>query len=240
MSDLFDMLGVLVRARTILKYYELQGGAMFTRVIIAILLVLLGFNLGITYENLVEWEKFIGAVAICISALFATVVATENIRINKHNEVVKRTLDIINSKPPQDKELGLFRDKMIALIQEYKVWDKPISNESIDPLIAKLDTGESTIARKWLIYLKKMAVGIDEGLYDKDMIEKNIGYLPMNIWRSFWPIAKNQELHLASTFESSKNLQLKEYELVERWVLELSGKRDFTREDPTRKYKESV
>ncbi|MBS9931029.1 hypothetical protein J4H23_23485 [Vibrio alginolyticus] len=207
------------------------------RIIIAILFVMSGFSLGLTYSSLAEWEKFVGPLAICISALFATVIATENIRQNKRHEVIKRTLDIINDKPPQDKELALFRDKMHRLIKSHKLWDKDINNANLDPLIADLDKGESTIARKWLVYLKNIAVGIEEGLYDKDMVEKNIGYLPMNTWRAFWPIAKNQELHFVQTFGNGKTTSLKEYELVERWVLDLSDGRDFTREDPTRSYK---
>lgn len=209
-----------------------------SRIAIAVLLGLFGFSIGLLVADVTEWEKFIGAIAISLSALFATTIATINIRQSKHNELIKRTLDILNAKPVQNKELSVFRNRMSALIHKHELWNKPISYEVLDPVIGELKLGESQIARKWLIYLKNIAIGIEEGLYDKDMIEKTLCYLPLNVWRDFWPIAKNQELHLSDVNEGFHNPDYMEYKIVEDWVAKLSGGKDITREKPKRQYSE--
>lgn len=204
----------------------------FGRILILTLVALPSFLAGVLYENIADFDKLLGPLAICMSALFATTVAVTNIRQSKHNELVKRTLDILDKKPELTKELTYFRNRINHRIHTMKLYEKPISKESLHPAITSLKTGESNIARIWLTYLSHLYIGIQEGIYDSKIIEKNIGSLPINVWRDFWPIAKWQELHLQSVNEGIFVANDSEYKAVEEWVKLLSNGVDLTREKP--------
>ncbi|EKK9988586.1 hypothetical protein P0F20_003182 [Vibrio metschnikovii] len=211
---------------------------MISRVLILLLFVLLGFALGLLFSDLLEWEKFIGAIAISVSALCATVIATANIKQSRKHETIKRTMDAINNKPQQSKELGVLRNRMNSIICKSELWDKPLTHEHLAPVIAKLKLGESILAREWLMYLKNLAIGVDAGLYDKELIEQHLGYLPLNVWRDFWPIAKHQEIQLAIANDTFHSCAYKEYEVVENWVTKLANGTDITRQKPAKEYNE--
>lgn len=211
---------------------------MIFRISIGILIGFFGFCVGLFSANIAEWEKFIGAIAISLSALLATTIATLNINQSRHNELIKRTLDALNNKPMQDKELSVFRNRMNSLINKYELWNKPISSDLLAPVIGELKLGESQIARRWLVYLKNLAIGIEEGLYDQEMVEKTLCYLPLNVWRDFWPIAKYQELQLRDVNDKFHNSNYLEYQHVEEWAFRLADGSDITREKPKKQYSE--
>jgi hypothetical protein len=211
---------------------------MIVRLSICLLLLGLGFSLGLLYGDLAEWEKFIGAVAISVSALCATIVATTNIRQSRQNELIKRTMDAVNNKPEQSKELAVLRNRINSSICKNELWNKPITIENLDSTIKALKFGETTLAREWLVYLKNLAIGIEAGLYDRSLIEQHVAYLPLSVWADFWPIAKHQEIHLAVINDSFHSSTYKEYEVVENWVKELANGTDLTRKKPVKEYQE--
>lgn len=212
---------------------------MISRVLIVLLCVLVGFALGLLFSDLLEWEKFIGAIAISASALCATVIATENIKQSRKHEMIRRTMDTINNKPKQSKELGALRNKMNSIICKRELWNKPLTDEYLAPVFVELKPGESILAREWLTYLKDLATGVDEKLYDGKLIEKHLGYLPLNVWRDFWPIAKHQETQLAFVNNNFHSCDYKEYEVVETWVTKLANGTDITRQKPTKEHNET-
>jgi hypothetical protein len=207
------------------------------RLFILILVSTSSFVIGVLAADFAEWEKFIGPLAISMSALLATLLAVKNIEQGRRHELVRRTHDILDRKPIKDRELINFRNRMNHRINSMELYKKPIDEKTLGPMITSLKSGETNIARSWLKYISRIYIGIQDGLYDKQMIEKDIGTLPINVWREFWPIAKYQDIKMRQINEGHEFGGLSEYWAVEVWATELSRNKDLTREKPMFSYK---
>lgn len=205
------------------------------RIVILLLVAIVSFVSGALYGDFSTWNTLLGPLAICTSALVATTLAVKNIEQSKHHEIIKRTLDVINKKPDSSMELAYFRNRINHRIHSQKLYEKEITLDLLHPIIQSLKKGEGTIARVWLTYVSNMYIGIEEGIYDREVIEKNLGTLPINVWRDFWPVAKWQELNIQQANGSNKFEGNSEYRGIETWVKELT-KRDITRERPVHCY----
>jgi hypothetical protein len=74
------------------------------KIAILVLTAISSFVAGILYSDLFAWEKFIGPLAISLSALLATSLAVRNINQGRRQETIRRTLEILDKKPIQDNE----------------------------------------------------------------------------------------------------------------------------------------
>jgi len=204
------------------------------RIFILTLVGVSAFLAGTLYENTMELnlDLWFSPLAICLSTLFATCVALTNLNQNAHNELVKRTLDVLDKKPIFTLEQTYFRNRINHRIHSMELYKKPITKDVLEPVIRSMKTGECNIARVWLSYVSHMYIGIQEGIYDKAIIEKNIGNLPVNVWRDFWPVAKWQELKLEQANGGIDKVNGTEYEAVEEWVKEIRKGEDLTRVKP--------
>lgn len=207
------------------------------RLLVLALTSIASFIVGLWASNFADWEKFLGPLAISISALFATTLAVRNIEQGRHQELVRRTLDILDKKPELNNDLTNFRNRINHRINSQKLYEKPITEEVLSPVILSLKSGETNIARVWLKYITHIYIGIQEGIYDPYTIKKNIGTLPINVWRDFWPIAKYQEIKMSQINQGHEFGEELEYWAVEAWVKELSKGKDITREKPLFSYK---
>jgi len=206
------------------------------RLFILILVASSSFIFGVLSSDFTDWSKFIGPLAISLSALLATILAVKNIEQGRKHELIRRTYEILDKKPTKDEKLINFRNRMNHRIHSMELYKIDITEENLAPMINSLKSGETNIARDWLKYVSRIYIGIQEGLYDKKIIENNINMLPINVWREFWPIAKYQDIKIRQINGEHEFGDLSEYWGVEAWAKKITNSKDLTREKPMFSY----
>lgn len=195
----------------------------FSRLILLLTILLIGFTIGLLVSNLAEWEKFITPIVISVSILSATFFAIQNIKQNRNHEILKRTLDFLDKSPDYSQNFVETKVKINNFITQYRLFENPNDIKLLGKSLSELTDEHAKVALDWLSYYDSLARGLRIGIYDKKLVDDHVGSVPIAVWQDFWPFVNWQRNTTSKIYSNIEMNDEPVFTALENWVRELTN-----------------